>query len=95
VPYRWLSRPEITRVLGHMAGPALTAYFDLREKLEEDPRSEQAGAVPSREDNDPYDTWIASFGVSGLLIYRILDWEEPTLDPVLLIAPVPDTQADD
>jgi hypothetical protein len=74
LPYRWLSRPEITRVLGQMAGPALTAYFDLREKLEEDPRSEQAGAVPSREDNDPYVTWIASFGVSGLLIYRILDW---------------------
>jgi hypothetical protein len=72
-----------------MAGPALRAYFDLRVKLEDDPRSVEAGAVPLREDGDPYDTWIAPFGASGLLIYRILDWEEPTLDPVMLIPPVP------
>src|SRR5215472_16891872 len=45
-----------------MAGPAVSAYFDLRVKLEDDPRSVEAGAVPVREDGDPYDTWIAPFG---------------------------------
>ncbi len=81
-----------------MSGPALSAYFDLREKLEDDPRSVEAGAVPLREDGDPYDTWVAPFSESGLLIYRILDWEEPTLDPVMLIPPVPSSgnwQGDD
>jgi len=87
VPYRWLSNPEITRALGQMAGPALNAYFVLREKLEDDPRSLEAGAVPSREADDLPDTWLAPFGPGGLLIYRILDWEEPTLDPIMVIPP--------
>jgi hypothetical protein len=87
VPYRWLSNPETTRALGKMSAPARHEYFALREKLE-DPRS--AGAVPSKEDGDPYDTWIAPFAGSGLFIYRILDWDEPTLDPVMVIPPKPD-----
>jgi hypothetical protein len=69
-----------------MSGQALSEYFRLREQLEDDPRS--AGAVPTR-DNEYQDAWVAQFSGSGLLIYRILDWEEPTLDPLLLVPPKP------
>lgn len=90
--YRWLGSGAVTAKLGAMSGPALSAYFILREKLEGDPRSVAAGAVQSQEDEDVGEVWLATFGNGGILVYRIRDdLTPPALEPVDLYPPLPES----
>jgi len=76
-----------------MSALARSSFFRLWETLEDDPWDPDAGAVPSQEEGDPPDVWHAPFGPGGLPTYRILDWDEPTLEPLMVIAP-PDEAGD-
>jgi hypothetical protein len=86
VTYAWQSSAEIAALMGHLEQVDREDFFRLRERLEDDPRSEAAGAMPYMFAAYP-EVWSAPFGDGYQLVYRIVN--ECELEPLAIWRPPP------
>ncbi len=85
--YRWRTNPEITRQLGGLSQPDREDFFRVRERLEDDPRSEEAEV--RRDPNGGEDEFLAPFGAGWVLLYRIDEGPRALAAKAILYRPLP------